>query len=612
MESQDGKDWNVSAVNHIRSLVMSGSQEEASILGPEYLIIPEFLADSSSVAQLLYYVSISHTDTDSAFYWMNRAEDFSPALSFDWRFFIKQNLMYKSEDRGDFQRSVQIGNETLKEARAEADSNLIVRSTNNLGYSYDRMKDYRKAISYYEESLKLLTHMDDPILMGRTLGLIGIAYDELLQFDKANEYNLRAIEKFRTSPEGREYLGTWLSNLGNTYTKQGELEKAEKSLLEALEIKKDETSKIGMASTSINLGKVYLDQGRPEKALHHLNTGMELAKSGHVVRFQSEAHNYLSRLYTLEGDAKQASYHLDRYHLLNDSLINADKIEQIANMQVKYETEKQVQANEILAKENEILSLERDRQKGIAYGSLLFLALALISILFGYRAYRNRQKSNLNAVLIKEREKGLKVMLKSIEDERQRIAKDLHDGVGQQMTALKLQYNTIKSKLGGEHDKELDEIGTLLAETGREIRSVSHQMMPRALMELGLIPALEDMLSKSLSSTGIGYHFESLGKKVDLEKQTEVGLYRIAQELVNNVIKHAKAKHIEVQILFRPNALIMTIEDDGVGMERDRKEGIGLLNILSRLNALKGEARYEDASDHGTVALIRIPLDKDE
>jgi signal transduction histidine kinase len=335
---------------------------------------------------------------------------------------------------------------------------------------------------------------------------------------------------------------------------------------------------------------------------------MELAQTNDLVRFQSEAHNYLTRYYTLTGNAEKASSHLDRYHILNDSLINADKNEQIANMQVKYNTEKQIQQNEILTQENEILELQRNRQRVVSYGSLAFLMLTLLAGIFGYRAYRNKQKNTLNAQLVKEREKGLRVMLKSIEDERQRIAKDLHDGVGQQMTALKLQYNTLRGKLSGSHDKELDDISSLLNETGKEIRSVSHQMMPRALMELGLIPAVEDMLRKSLDSTGISYHFESLGKAQKVDKQVEVGLYRIAQELVNNVIKHSKADHVDFQILFRPHSLIMTIEYNGVGMKKTKKEGIGLMNIMSRLNAISGEARYEDAKDHGTIAVIRIPL----
>ena len=203
-------------------------------------------------------------------------------------------------------------------------------------------------------------------------------------------------------------------------------------------------------------------------------------------------------------------------------------------------------------------------------------------------------------------------MFDAQEEERQRIAKDLHDGVGQQVSAVKLHLqnvtDTVSEKIPS-LQSDLDKITKMLSDTGSEIRSISHQMMPRALTELGLVAALEDMIGKSFTYSEIACKFEHHGLKERLPSHVEIGLYRIAQELVNNILKHSGADTVDIQLMKTDYHCILIVHDNGKGLAPTQKvKGIGMLNIDNRLRTLNGVFNMESATGSGTTATIRIAL----
>ena len=133
-------------------------------------------------------------------------------------------------------------------------------------------------------------------------------------------------------------------------------------------------------------------------------------------------------------------------------------------------------------------------------------------------------------------------------------------------------------------------------------------MMPRALTELGLIEAISDMLEKSLGMSTIKYEFEHFGIDERLSEKVEVSLYRVTQELINNIIKHSNAKKVNVQLLKNAGKVILIVEDDGKGISISKTDGHGLLNMKSRINTLHGELNLEPSPNSGTLATIRIPI----
>ncbi len=166
------------------------------------------------------------------------------------------------------------------------------------------------------------------------------------------------------------------------------------------------------------------------------------------------------------------------------------------------------------------------------------------------------------------------------------------------------------TKTNPDKNAEMELLSRIITESAEEFRSISHQMMSRALSELGLIPAIEDMLEKSLSPNNFEYEFEHFGVEDRLPENIEISLFRILQELINNIVKHSKASHVSIQLPKNNHKIIMIVEDNGEGFKSYLKlTGHGLLNIKSRLNTVHGNVNYEPSSGSGTTATIRIPLD---
>ncbi|MCB0838249.1 MAG: sensor histidine kinase, partial [Bacteroidetes bacterium] len=221
---------------------------------------------------------------------------------------------------------------------------------------------------------------------------------------------------------------------------------------------------------------------------------------------------------------------------------------------------------------------------------------------------KQQEKARIAEVKIEEQQKGLKAIIFAQEEERKRIAKDLHDGIVQQLGGLKLGLQKVFSQ---EENPEAGKMMALLDDSTQELRELSHQMMPHALSEFGLIPAIEDMLDKSLGHSEMIYQFETFGisDQQRFEESVEISLYRIVQELINNVIKHSGASRVHIQLMKTGPNLTLIVEDNGQGFQpKSTKTGIGLMNISSRLETIDGKVNFEPSPEGGTLAIVKIPI----
>jgi signal transduction histidine kinase len=151
----------------------------------------------------------------------------------------------------------------------------------------------------------------------------------------------------------------------------------------------------------------------------------------------------------------------------------------------------------------------------------------------------------------------------------------------------------------------------LVDESCKEVRTISHQMMPNTLLKYGLASAIRDFISK-IDTSKLSVNFDSYGLNERLDANTETILYRVLQEVVNNVIKHANANKLDIQISKDDDSITTTIEDNGKGFDTraaNQKDGIGLKNIRSRVEYLKGSVEFDSQINKGTVVIIWIPFD---
>ena len=217
---------------------------------------------------------------------------------------------------------------------------------------------------------------------------------------------------------------------------------------------------------------------------------------------------------------------------------------------------------------------------------------------------------------LKEAEKRvLKSIIEGEDNERKRVSKELHDGLGQHLTAASLNFDSVKGSVLklGEKDNQKFITGLEFLKTAiEESRNIAHNLMPKAIDDFGLIPSLTSLLNQIEKLTGINVKFyENLGEG-RLNKQIELNLYRITQEAINNVIKHSKATEVFVQLVLHKREIIFTFEDNGIGFDASRDEitskGMGLKSIFNRVKAMAGNFELDVAPKKGTAITIEIPI----
>ena len=339
----------------------------------------------------------------------------------------------------------------------------------------------------------------------------------------------------------------------------------------------------------------------------YLNRCLTLAKKKKSLYTIEYFSTPLSELQAYNSDYKNAYANLKFQTKLADSLFSQENKNEIA----KLESEKEVLQ---LTSENKEKSTQNKILIGLTFG---LLALAFL----GYRNFKNRQEiatqqQTLQQQKITELEKDQQLqsidsMLKGQEDERNRIAKDLHDGLGGMLSGVKMSFMNMKENLimSSENVSVFERSISQLDSTIIELRKVAHNLMPEALVRFGLNDAIKDFCTSMTTSTHINIVYESMGETRELDNTANVYIYRIIQELVNNAIKHGQPNQVFVQLTTTLNKILITVEDDGKGLDVNTlatSKGVGISNIKHRVNYFKGLLEFDAKSPNGTVVNIEL------
>ncbi len=334
------------------------------------------------------------------------------------------------------------------------------------------------------------------------------------------------------------------------------------------------------------------------------------------------AYQLLSENYELMGDLKSAHSYGKKYAMLQDSILNENRVLAINNLTYKYESKEKAGEIKLLEKDKAFAEKSNQQQKR----ALLVLGLALAGLILGIyyiiRFYSEKIKSaeiieeqneKINKQKITELQDRIRInsmqsMIAGQEEERERIAKDLHDSLGGLLSTIKLQIDNIQDK---ESDvKKLPEFKHtthLLDVAVSEIRTISQDLQPGALARLGLVPAINDLVNRYQTKNGPEITFQHYGLPKEMEQSFALSIYRIVQEILNNALKHAKATEIFVQLNKEDEDIVIHIEDDGIGFDPKKKyKSMGLENIKSRVNYHKGTIDIDSRKDQGTSFIIHL------
>jgi two-component system NarL family sensor kinase len=507
----------------------------------------------------------------------------------------------------------------------EEENNIegMINCSNVIAKIHRIEKNYPKAFEYSNNAIRLAEKSGNKKeLVLNYIGL-GNIYGEQKMFDEGIEANKKAL-KICEEIANKAPIPTILNNIAQGYKEKGFIEKAMEYELEALKMKNtlignsnDKLDKKDRAGLLNSASELYYLQGNYSKALDFAKRALDDITQAGIGKEKKDIYEMLSKVYAALNNYSEAYKYYQLSSNFKDSMLNEARSQQIAEIQTKYETEKKEKENLELKGKTQVQELiiksEDQKRKNQLALSFAFAGLLAASSFFIYNRRKLKQKALHQAELAEQDKLRFKSIIEAEEKERSRIAQELHDGLGQMLSTARLNVAGLEESVIDEDKPYLEKSLRIIDDACVEVRNISHNMMPNALIRLGLISAISELVNNVNSSRGLKIDFktnvnESLGKSLDIT------IYRIVQEILNNMIKHAKADHINMEINRDGKNLIINIKDNGIGFDTgdlNESKGLGWKNIFSRVSLLNGTIELNSKPKEGTIVYIKLTL-KDE
>ena len=559
-------------------------------------------------------------------------------------------------DRGDYEKAFLYADSAFAVLKDDPSLNAVQNTGhlyNNIAGDYIKLGDYEKAIENFTASANIFEPMGHPFLATVYAGFAEV-YERINESSKAIEFDKKAIAIAEKSGNDRLLAGKLLNysirlinrkefNEAAIILKRAEpiVKKLENTsyLLQFYystayvdEYKKDLGKAVSHYKKALDyavlnedvyqrtnvleaLSDCLMNMNKMEEAKLYLDTLLQISIQHDLKIARLNAYKNYVKWYEKKGDFKNANIYLQNTLNVGDSLVSGDIKEKIAGMEVRYSVEKKERQINDLKTETRIKSLTILRKNTLNYILIGTAASLLIISLLTYRNYNQKKKLQQQRISELETQQQLsatEAILKGEEQERSRLAKDLHDGLGGMMSGIKYSLLTMKKNqiMTPENQQAFERSIDMLDSSINEMRRVAHNMMPEALVKFGLDTALNDFCS-DVNQTGVlQVSYQSIGiKEEQFEQITAITIYRIVQELINNTMKHAAARSAIVQVSKTNEVISITVEDDGKGFDTTMLEGvkgIGWNNIKSRVDYLKGKLDVRSEPGKGTSVHIEL------
>jgi two-component system NarL family sensor kinase len=513
---------------------------------------------------------------------------------------INYRLVVRANTIRDFGTAIKVSNESIVIANELREDSMEAYFTKLLGISYYLIDQKIAAIPYFQKAAKIARKNGFWALEASCYNNIGGVLTDKLQFAQAEIFLLRSIGIMREHG-AEEYPAALITYriLARLYTQSKRSDKGE--IIYSILIQKARNTKdtILLASSLCYYTDILRERGEYNQAIKYGEEALSLAKKKDDPNMKQLALSVHSRTLALVNRYKEAYELLKEASVLVRANFTADLQKEVSNLEVFYKTEQ--------LKRDKEQSEERAKKQQLIY--ILSFAGSILFITFGIYVWNQRKNQRQKLLLQNQKFENL---IEREEKERLRMARELHDGIVQDLTAIKLKLQN-KEASSFSSEETLKELDAAIS----EVRNISYRMMPVALKQYGLIPALEDLLRKTALASSIQYEFElitmdekeSLYPTIRLPEKIELCLYRVAQELLNNVIKHSDASFVSVTVTKHLDKITLFCEDNGKGFDESNiKKGIGMNSLVTRLQLLNGSISFQSPEDGGTLVIASIPL----
>lgn len=539
--------------------------------------------------------------------------------------------------------------EAIKELKGDKrEIDVLIKSWYNYGYVQIEDKGYEVFIkTLTEHCIPLSEKSGNQLYLAYSYTQVGLTFMSVGQFDKAEEYHFKALEVLNKIPEqGTIHLITYF-NLVSNYCYQANSYSAKLYLDKATQLIQNYPNSRQYPNYYYQLAMYYTTKQAYREALETLQKGILSSREKKQHKLTQMLYFRMYNVYLMKNDYPGAKSILEQ--LLKDNILSKEATnrritftqlatvnEAMENYKEAYEWMKKssalgdsLQQQKLIEKMNELevvhdlhtkeqtinqLVQEKKEDALVAESNTMritFLGIGFVlSIIIGglvYLNYKNQQKLNQQISISHQQElqnieherkyEASQAVLKGEEQERQRIAQDLHDSMGGMLANIRMYISSL----------ELNESSYLLEKIDKsiaEMRRISRNLMPETLKNLGLEIALKE-LCESMTHNHLYIQFEAFNVSETIPFQTQLTFYRIAQEGISNVIKYAQANNVIVQISQTENLLNLIIEDDGIGFNSsDVTYGLGIKNIENRVALINGTVEIESQKGQGTTINI--------
>ena len=531
-------------------------------------------------------------------------DDFQRANSYRALFSLDYNLRKKDS-------AIKYGAYALDLTNRIEDTNNIATMYGNLCRIYSAMELYDKAVEFGKSGVEAGKHYKDYKGLLISMNNLGNAYI-------SQEKNKEAIVIFEEQLlTGKKYkrmrsVSNALINLGVIYYNVGDtinLNRIARQLKD-LEPDFDESDRLGTTYRHLIYGYAHVLKKQPGSAEKEFLKGLAIAEQDTLPAPLENLYLGMSMLKYAQQDFAGGKFYDTKLDALNQSEQKKEMAEYALDLETKYATENKIA--KIKLQESQL------KQKNMINYVLIGSAITLLILsILSYRTYTQKQKLQQQRIADLETRQLLtatEAVLKGEEQERSRIAKDLHDGLGGMLSGIKYSFNTMKGNLimTPENTQAFERSMDMLDSSIKEMRRVAHNMMPEALVKFGLDTALKDFCNDITNSGALRVSYQSIGvENTDIDQTVAITIYRIVQELINNTMKHAGAISALVQLSKEENQMSVTVEDDGKGFDTallNRSAGIGWSSIQNRVEFLKGKLDVHSQPDKGTSVLIELTI----
>lgn len=491
-----------------------------------------------------------------------------------------------------------------------------------IGNRYADAGLYKEAIDQYQELLTYYEENDNLYMRTYLFAKLADVYHITGAIDQEYEYLNKSIDLNKSLRDTSLMIDFMLKKARN-YTTLNERDSALVMSFKAFKISNIMNDKYRLSQSLNSIAEINLANGEYEKALKYYSDAEQIIPKKPYSLDRRNIYLQLSMVYDSLALHQKAYDYALKYAYINDSILNHDKVKAEYKLALRFETNEKKKDIANLEQEKEKEQEKNKQQKRALYFLSAGLAMLLALVYFIIRFYSTRirtqkiitqQEKELRMRKIKTLEddvkmKGMQSMIAGQEMERERIAQDLHDSLGGLLSTVKLQFDSVQAhNTEIKNLKEYQNANKLLDSAVEEVRSISRNLQPGALAELGLVPALKDLINNF-----DGDHYPEIDLQVydvpqKINNIVALSIFRVIQELLYNSVKHAKASEVLIQINKENNELVIQFEDDGIGFDMNNLEhkGMGLENIKSRINFLKGSILFDSNVGEGLSVLIHV------